>query len=183
MVLELTIGGPAYYHNHFCCCTCGGNDHENFCCFVSDVTCEGPKSEPWLLLTCDGHVVSFISFSSSKLCTHAEKNNNSSYLFLSIVMFRKWGDVLKRSHALDTRAQPPPSFWALVKNMKKSTLSTSFCLLCWWWMPSFPGYYLHYCLFAFWVMSANHLMLSFSNIRKSCSPKADVMSWTLFVMG
>lgn len=110
MVLELTIGGPAYYHNHFCCCTCGGNDHENFCCFVSDVTCEGPKSEPWLLLTCDGHVVSFISFSSSKLCTHAEKNNNSSYLFLSIVMFRKWGDVLKRSHVLDTRAHPPTQF-------------------------------------------------------------------------
>jgi len=32
-------------------------------------------------------------------------------------------------------------------------------------------------------MSANHFMLSFSNMRKVCSPKADVLLWTLFVMG
>jgi len=41
--------------------------------------------------------------------------------------------------------------------------------------PIHAGYYLHYYLFVFWVMSANHFMLSFSNMRKVCSPKADVL--------
>jgi hypothetical protein len=48
---------------------------------LTDVPREGPKSEPRLLLACDGHVVSFLYLFTDNVFMHVEKDISGPSIF------------------------------------------------------------------------------------------------------